>query len=64
VSERDEILFMCGGSGKVTEAAMVELMDFSRHLKAHPRGTVADSCRFCAQRAARPTLTETSRDGE
>ena len=44
---------ICGGPGKLSKAATVELMDFSRHLREHPKDTIADGCRFCADRAAK-----------
>ena len=53
-------LFVCGGSGKLSKAAQVELMDFARHLQTHPRGEVVDGCRFCAERAARAAHSPTS----
>lgn len=42
--------FFCGGSGKLTPEAMVELEAFRRHLQFHRRSERIDGCRFCKER--------------
>lgn len=42
--------FLCGGTGQITPAARAELGAFRTHILTHPKPSVVEDCRFCAER--------------